>query len=372
LSGVAQQAGQERQCKRKDAHQATPVVIDRVEVPPGEGTGLLGQLGRNHRSGLANGEQRRHHHSDAACLIVDANATDGAPMTAAVAERRVVVAEPPRLLRVVRPRTQQHDGAWPTDYNESSLLRLWWALVNVLQMVWFVVFTGFLFVPTMMTVALCGNTEAAFGLGRALWGPLNLRFGFAGLIIEGREHLPAAGTPYVMMLNHQSMIDIVVVWLLARTGPRFVAKKALLYVPLIGWFMWLMGMVPVDRGNRAEAIKALRRVGKVLKQGHVLACFPEGTRTRDGRIGPLKKGVFLAAMAARVPIVPVAIEGCAILVPADGWRPRPVQLRARVGAPISTDGRNRDDVIRDVRNSLIDLHLTIGGRGGDKNIDPVA
>jgi 1-acyl-sn-glycerol-3-phosphate acyltransferase len=266
------------------------------------------------------------------------------------------------LARLFAPRKTRHHGAWPTDYRESSAERaVWWA-INALQLAWMCGFTAFLFLPCMFTLLCTANTETAFGLGRAFWAPINIRFGFARVEVEGADKLPKPGTPYVMMLNHQSMIDILVVWLLARTGPRFVAKRALLFVPIVGFFMWVMGMVPVDRGNRRRAIEALERVQSVLDGGHVIACFPEGTRTKDGTIAPFKKGVFVAALGAAAPIVPVALDGCAILVPSKGWRPRPVVIRVKVGDAVATANRDRDDVMAEVRGQLIDLYASIGGR----------
>jgi 1-acyl-sn-glycerol-3-phosphate acyltransferase len=243
---------------------------------------------------------------------------------------------------------------------------LLWVPINVLQAVWMVAFTGFCFVPGMLTVLVTGNPEAAFSLGRAFWGPLNLKMGFSSLTIEGREHLPPAGAPFVAMMNHQSMIDIIVAWMVLPTGPRFVAKKVLLYVPVVGVFMWVMGMVPIDRSNRHAAIAALRKAQDVIKRGRILAVFPEGTRTKDGRVLPFKKGVFVVAQKANAPIVPIALEGCATLVPRTGWKPRPSQLRVKIGAPIDARGVPRDELMARVRTAIIDLNVGAGGLGGDK------
>lgn len=243
---------------------------------------------------------------------------------------------------------------------------LLWMPVNALQALWMVGFTGFCFIPGMLTVLVTGNPEAAFSMGRAFWGPLNLKMGFSSITIEGREHLPAAGTPFVAMMNHQSMIDIIITWMILPTGPRFVAKKVLLYVPVVGLFMWVMGMVPIDRSNRHAAIAALRKAQDVIKQGRILAVFPEGTRTRDGRVLPFKKGVFVVAQKANAPIVPIALEGCATLVPRTGWKPRPSAVRVRIGAPIDARGVPRDVLMERVRSAIIDLNVAAGGPGGDK------
>jgi 1-acyl-sn-glycerol-3-phosphate acyltransferase len=242
-----------------------------------------------------------------------------------------------------------------------------WIPVNVFQLLWLGAFTTFCFFPSMLTVLVTGNPEAAFSLGRTFWGPLNLTMGFSTLTVEGKENLPPAHDGVVVMMNHQSMIDILVAWMVLPTGPRFVAKKVLSYVPVIGLFMWAMGMVPIDRSNRHAAIKALRKAQDVVKKGRILACFPEGTRTRDGFVGPFKKGVFVVAQKTGAPIVPIALHGCATLVPRTGWRPRPAALRAKVGKPIDATGLKRDELMRRVHAAIIDLNLELGGPGGDRS-----
>ncbi len=240
-----------------------------------------------------------------------------------------------------------------------------WIPVNVFQLFWLAAFTTFCFFPAMLLPLVTGNREAGFAVGRLLWSPLNLWMGLSTLTVEGRENLPERDQGFVAMMNHQSMIDIAVAFLVLPSGPHFVAKKMLSYVPVIGLFMWAMGMVPIDRQNRHAAIKALRKAQAVVQNGNILACFPEGTRTRDGRVAPFKKGVFVVAQRTGAPIVPIALEGCATLVPRTGWRPRPAALRAKIGKPIETRGVNRDELMRQVHSAIVALNLDIGGPGGD-------
>jgi 1-acyl-sn-glycerol-3-phosphate acyltransferase len=242
-----------------------------------------------------------------------------------------------------------------------------WVPVNALQFLWMCGFIAILFPPVMLTFLFTGNPETAFATGRAFWGPLNMLFGFSKIEITGAENLPKGGEPCVVMLNHQSMVDILVAWLLLPTGPKFVAKAELLHVPLIGLFMKAMGMIAIDRKNRHAAIAALRKAHDFIQEGHILTCFPEGTRTRDGNIGPFKKGVFVVAQRTAAPIVPIAIDNCSILVPVKGWKPRPTTVKVNVGGPIDASKLTRDELMRRVRNDIIDLHVAIGGRGGDKD-----
>ncbi|OGR12423.1 MAG: acyltransferase, partial [Deltaproteobacteria bacterium RIFOXYB12_FULL_58_9] len=174
--------------------------------------------------------------------------------------------------------------------------------------------------------------------------------------------------PHIFVLNHQSMADICVGFVAIPVGLRFVAKKALAFVPFLGWYMWATGMVFVDRGNSRQAIRSLNKAGEQIRAGANIIAFPEGTRSTDGVIKPFKKGIFVVALNSGVPIVPVAIEGAHRVLPPGGLHLRPGLVRARIGRPIPTAGYTKADLevlVRDVRSNLIALHRDIGGAGGD-------
>ena len=153
------------------------------------------------------------------------------------------------------------------------------------------------------------------------------------------------------------------------------AKHSLAYVPFVGWYMWLTRMIFVDRSNRKRAVSSLRRAGERIHEGANILVFPEGTRSRDRKIDTFKKGPFALALAAQVPIIPVAVEESGLVLPANAWTFRPGIIRVKVGQPISTEGRSEDDrdaLAREVREALIRLHREIGGQGGDAEIDIAA
>lgn len=246
-----------------------------------------------------------------------------------------------------------------------------WVPVNALQAIWLAVFSLFCFVVVMIVYAMTWNADTALSLARVVYGPVNLRFGFSKMIVEGRENVPV-DRPYILMMNHTSMADIMAAWMITPTPLRFIAKHVLSYVPVVGWTMWIFGMVSIDRGDAHSSARALKKAARVLRNGRCLCAFPEGTRTRDGKIGPFKKGVFILALRAGVPIVPVASEGLGVFAPRTGWHPRPVTIRIKIGAPIATardgDGEHgtRDALIKQVRDAIIDMNVELGGRGGDK------
>jgi 1-acyl-sn-glycerol-3-phosphate acyltransferase len=246
-----------------------------------------------------------------------------------------------------------------------------WAVVNALQALWLASFTVFCCFFLWMPMVICtGNLESSLTLARTFWGPINIRAGLSKVVVEGAEHVPL-DRACVVLFNHQSMVDIAVAFTVLPVGVRFIAKRVLSFVPIVGWFMWALGMVSIDRKNVHAARAALLKAAGVLKDGHALIAFPEGTRSRDGTIGAFKKGAFAVAMQAGAPIVPAAIEGADVVAPPTGMRWRPNTIRVKIGAPIPTAGLRedqRDELMREVRARIIQLHKDIGGKGGDLEI----
>ena len=170
------------------------------------------------------------------------------------------------------------------------------------------------------------------------WTWLILRVCGISLRVRGLENIDA-GQPYIFMANHQSNIDIpVLIQSLARFQLRWIAKKELLRVPLFGWAMWATKHITVDRADPLDAVKSLERAGERIAAGISVVVFPEGTRSRDGRLLPFKKGGFLVAAKTGAKVVPVTIVGSAALLPAGGWRLRAGTVDVFVDRPIATEG----------------------------------
>lgn len=208
------------------------------------------------------------------------------------------------------------------------------------------------------------------------------RYWGAGLVHLARATLvkhpgfePEAGKPYFFAMNHQSLFDIVAAFVCIPENLRFVAKKSLRLIPFLGWYMTVTRMVFIDRQNREEAKRSLEEACEKIKTGISILTFPEGTRSRDGSILPLKKGLFIMAIQAGVPIVPVAIEGAQNLLQRDTLRIQPCRIDLVIGQPIPTAGLTLDDrdalMVR-VRDAMIQLHRSIGGRGGEPLGDLIA
>lgn len=122
------------------------------------------------------------------------------------------------------------------------------------------------------------------------------------------HELPAGSA--ILVGNHQGMLDILALMSALPHPPVFAAKAELFRIPLFGQAMRAMGHIPIYRGDRQKAIASINRGAKTLqKKGHQLAFFPEGTRSRDGKIHAFKKGAFVFALESKLPLVPFAING---------------------------------------------------------------
>jgi 1-acyl-sn-glycerol-3-phosphate acyltransferase len=150
---------------------------------------------------------------------------------------------------------------------------------------------------------------------------------------------------------------------------RFIAKHTLRKVPFLGWYMSWTGMVFVDRSNSTQAVNSLTAAAERLRGGISLLAYPEGTRSRDGRILPFKKGPFVLALQAGVPIVPIAIEGSMRCMPAHLRPFRPGVVRMAIGKPIDTAGMpmdRRDELVQRTREAVLALHASLASTAPDR------
>jgi 1-acyl-sn-glycerol-3-phosphate acyltransferase len=158
--------------------------------------------------------------------------------------------------------------------------------------------------------------------------------------------------PCVYVANHQSQMDIPALALAMPCDFRVVTKRELLWIPIFGWALWLAGFIFVDRGDRERAIRSLERAARRVRRGTSIVVFAEGTRSPDGRLLPFKKGGFVLALQAGVPIVPVSIRGGHAVLPKGSLRLRPGTIEVAFGAPVDTSAytfETRDALIEAVR-----------------------
>ena len=135
--------------------------------------------------------------------------------------------------------------------------------------------------------------------------------------IEGRDRI-ARDQTYVMVVNHQSLLDILVLFRLFRHF-KWVSKIENFRLPLIGWNMSLNRYIKLRRGNRQSVLQMMERCRETLDEGSSLMFFPEGTRSTDGRLRSFKPGAFELARAARVSLLPIILTGTGNALPKRGF-----------------------------------------------------
>jgi len=174
------------------------------------------------------------------------------------------------------------------------------------------------------------------------------------LHVTGRERVPPAGA-YVYMSNHQSHLDIPVLYAsLPSPTIRMLGKKELFRIPIWGAGLRAAEFIEVDRANHQRAIESIEHAARLVRDGVSIYLAPEGTRSRDGRIGKLKKGGFHLALGTGAPIVPVAVRGTIAILPRGGRVMRTGQrVDVTIGAPIPVTGRDVVSLMTEVREFLV-------------------
>lgn len=162
---------------------------------------------------------------------------------------------------------------------------------------------------------------------------------FAGVTIEGREHVPQGCCIFVS--NHQSMVDVLAAFA-TRLPYLWVSKRENFWVPLLGWTMWVNGYVGLRRRHLPSIFKMLRRCEALLAKGHSLYIFPEGTRSPDGKLIHFFRGAFWMSARYKVPIVPVLIDGTRDILPKHQLFITPHPVRVRILPPIDPSSVNFD------------------------------
>jgi 1-acyl-sn-glycerol-3-phosphate acyltransferase len=216
-----------------------------------------------------------------------------------------------------------------------------WFPINLLQILLAVVWTAVgCTICALLFFAPSGET-GVYRYARRIWAPGLI--GILGGWVVRRGPLPDRSQPAVYVMNHQSYLDIPAAFIAAGIDFRFIAKIELRRVPVFGWTMERMRMVFVDRKNSDRAIQSMKLAAARIRSGIPIMAFPEGTRSVDGSILPFKKGAFVTAIEAGVPIIPMAIWGARTVLPARGFRSRPSLIRLKIGSPIATVGLSSAD-----------------------------
>jgi 1-acyl-sn-glycerol-3-phosphate acyltransferase len=231
-----------------------------------------------------------------------------------------------------------------------SLLSIWsWFALGVIVIIW---------TPLVAVVRLL---SAPFDKGRYATGYVFRRlcvvhqvltpmwkFRTSGRLPDDKRH------PYVMVSNHQSFVDMLLISHL-KIEMKWLSKKSIFNIPLVGWMMKMSGDIPLVRGNRTSGSAALDLCKVWLKRKMSVMIFPEGTRSADGEMREFKDGAFRLAIETGTPILPLAVHGTRSALRKHDWRLGDSTAEVRVLTPIDTTGMTEADIplLRERVRSLI-------------------
>jgi len=176
-----------------------------------------------------------------------------------------------------------------------------------------------------------------------VWSWLILKTSGIRVRTEGLENVEPARTT-IFCANHQSAMDIPVLFVHLPVQFRFVAKRSLFNLPFMGWHLRRSGHIAVERDRPHEARRSLDQAARRIRDGKSVVLFPEGHRSRDGQMGRFKSGSFYLAILSGVPIVPITLNGTRSVLKPDTYHVRPGQTEMIVHQPIPTEGLSADDV----------------------------
>lgn len=212
-------------------------------------------------------------------------------------------------------------------------------MLRFLYLIWFclVAFPVMLTMTILTAVATivffwCPNSAFIVGLQR-LWSKMFFWFLFCPVTVEGEENLKP-NTSYVFVCNHQSMLDVWVIYGYLPVIFKWIMKKEVGRIPLVGTACRYAGHICIDRSNPRSAYKSLEQMRATLKDGICTVIFPEGTRTKTGKMGAFKRGAFQIALDAGLEVVPLTISGAW-----EAWKPTarfatPHPIRLSIGKPM--------------------------------------
>jgi 1-acyl-sn-glycerol-3-phosphate acyltransferase len=196
--------------------------------------------------------------------------------------------------------------------------------------------------------------EKATNIFAVIWAKTACFFVPLKVTVIGEENFSTEKS-YIIVANHQSMVDIIILQAYVKLTIKWVMKKELESIPLFGFACKKLGCIYVDRFNHASALSSMSNAQKNLSKTSSVIFFPEGTRTRDGNLLSFKKGAFRFAMATGIPILPVTIKDSIKILPADSIDVLPGSASITIHPPIDMKDRTieeLDEIILETRGKI--------------------
>lgn len=194
------------------------------------------------------------------------------------------------------------------------------------------IYTIILGIPAILFSFIFPGSDIVPWFGKA-WTWLIIKTSGAKVTVEGLDRIDREKT-YIYISNHLSNFDVFLLVNLLPAKMRILAKRSLFYVPIFGWSIYLAGYISVQREDQPGLLKSFVKVAEKIKKGRPVLFFAEGSRSSDGTLQPFKKGAFLIALKAGVPIVPISLAGSNEIMPPYSSRIQSGQVKVLIGNPI--------------------------------------
>ena len=207
---------------------------------------------------------------------------------------------------------------------------------------WVTIVTITMGIPVMVAGMLSRTGNLAFSISK-LWAYTMLAVSFVRTEIKNKDKI-LKGTSYIIISNHQSHYDIITLVTTLGIQFRWIIKKEILKLPIFGYALHASRNIFIDRFNTTSAIESINKGFDRLPKGVSVMVFAEGTRSPDGQIHEFKKGGFITAVARKLPILPVTVNGSRRVMRKGSFTLKPGKIQVVIGDPIDTSGYTNDTV----------------------------
>lgn len=217
--------------------------------------------------------------------------------------------------------------------------------------VWPALALNTLFMVSLGVVPLLFGKNYYMSLAK-VWARVNMLIFTVRYDVEGMEHIDKDKN-YVFMGNHLSYVDIFLLLSILDKKFVFMAKEELFKLPVFGFGIRAVGIVPINRGESRDALKSLFEAAKRIQSGYSVVLFPEGTRSPDGEMLPFKRGAFTLAVRTGLEIAPFVLEGTSKALKKSSFLANPFQkVRIRFLEPVSPQGMKDRELLELIRERM--------------------
>lgn len=232
-------------------------------------------------------------------------------------------------------------------------------------MIFYRIYQIFIMLPVLLTATIIAAILTSIGSilfgGRwwgywpaHIWARLFCIMSLVKVTVTGRENI-SKGTSYVFVANHQGAYDIFSIYGYLNHNFKWMMKKGLESIPLVGYSCRKAGHIYVDNRTPAAIRQTMQDAERQLARGMSVVVFPEGARTLDGKVHAFRRGAYTLAVEFGLPVVPITIDGAYKVMPRTAWLPRPGHIKLTIHQPIeaSADGHDLKSLIDQSREQII-------------------